>query len=48
MFSYINLVRVEIALEVGERFNVTIQDEETEGWQSSATWPGQSLVMPAE
>ncbi len=34
MFSYVDLVRVEIALEVGERFGVTIPDEEADGWRS--------------
>lgn len=34
MFSYVDLVRVEIALELGERFGVTISDEETDGWQT--------------
>jgi hypothetical protein len=34
VFSYIDLVRVEIALEVGDRFGVDIADEETDGWQS--------------
>jgi hypothetical protein len=34
VFSYIDLVRAEIALEVGERFGVNIPDEETDGWRS--------------
>jgi hypothetical protein len=34
MFSYVDLVRIEIALEVGERFGVTIPDEETDGWRT--------------
>lgn len=34
MFSYVDLVRVEIALEIGERFGVTISDEEADGWQT--------------
>jgi hypothetical protein len=34
VFSYVDLVRVEIALEVEERFGVTIPDEETTGWQN--------------
>lgn len=32
MFSYIDLVRVEIALEAEEQFNVTIPEPETDGW----------------
>ncbi len=34
MFSHVDLVRIEIALEVGERFGVTISDEETDGWRT--------------
>lgn len=34
MFSYADLVRAEIALEVGDRFGVAIPDEEVEGWRS--------------
>src|SRR5438105_1763126 len=34
VFSYIDLVRVEIAMEVGERFGVAIPDEETDRWRS--------------
>jgi hypothetical protein len=32
MFSYVDLVRVEIAMEIEERFGVTISDEQTDGW----------------
>jgi hypothetical protein len=32
MFSYVDLVRGEIALELEERFEITIPDEETDGW----------------
>jgi hypothetical protein len=34
MFSYVDLVRGEIAMEVGERFGVTIPDEETDRWRT--------------
>jgi hypothetical protein len=34
MFSYIDLVRAEIALEVGERFGVAIEDAETDAWRT--------------
>ena len=34
MFSYVDLVRTEISLEVGKRFGVTIPEEETDGWRS--------------
>lgn len=34
MFSYVNLVQTDIALEVEERFEVTFTDEEIEGWQT--------------
>lgn len=34
MFSYIDLVRGEIALEVSERFGVDIRDEEADEWRS--------------
>jgi hypothetical protein len=34
VFSYIDLVRVEIALEAEEQFGITILDEETEGWRT--------------
>ena len=34
MFSYVDLVRVEIALEAEEQFGVTIPDEETDGWRT--------------
>jgi hypothetical protein len=34
VFSYVDLVRGEIPLEVGERFGVTIPDEETDGWRT--------------
>jgi hypothetical protein len=34
VFSIIDLVRAEIALEAGERFGVYIPDEETDGWRS--------------
>jgi hypothetical protein len=33
-FSCIDLVRGEIALEVGERFGLEIPDEETDGWRT--------------
>ena len=32
MFSYVDLVRVEIALAAEERFGAAISDEETDGW----------------
>ena len=32
MFSYVDLVRLEIALDAERRFGVTIADEETGGW----------------
>jgi hypothetical protein len=34
VFSYVDLVRGDIALALGERFGVTISDEETDGWQT--------------
>ncbi|MEZ6142223.1 MAG: acyl carrier protein [Zavarzinella sp.] len=34
MFSYVDLVRTEIALEVGEHFGIAIPKEETDGWRS--------------
>ncbi len=34
MFSYIDLVRVEIAMDAEEWFGVTIPEEETDGWRS--------------
>jgi hypothetical protein len=34
MFSYVDLVRVEIAMEASEQFGVTIPDEETDGWRT--------------
>lgn len=34
MFSYADLVRTEIALEVGSWFRVTISDDEMGGWQT--------------
>jgi hypothetical protein len=36
VFSYVDLVRVEIALEAEEQFGVTIPDEETDGWRTLA------------
>ena len=32
MFSYVDLVRVEIAMEVERQFNVTISESETDDW----------------
>ena len=32
MFSYVDLVRAEIALDAEERFGITIPDEETDNW----------------
>jgi hypothetical protein len=34
LFSYIDLVRAEIAMEAGDRFSVHITDEETDGWRT--------------
>ena len=34
MFSYVDLVRVEIAVEVENRFDVTIPEEVTVGWRT--------------
>jgi hypothetical protein len=34
VFSYADLVRVEIALEVGEQFGVTVSDKEAGDWQT--------------
>jgi hypothetical protein len=34
VFSYMDLVRTEIALEVGERFGVTIPEEEMYSWRA--------------
>ena len=34
MFSYVDLVRVEIAMDAEERFDITIPEEETDGWQT--------------
>ena len=34
MFSYVDLVRAEIAVEVGNRFSVTIPDGETDDWRT--------------
>ncbi len=34
MFSYVDLVQTEIALEVEERYEVTFTDEEIVGWQT--------------
>jgi hypothetical protein len=34
VFSYVDLVRVEIAMDVEERFDITIPDDEAVGWQT--------------
>ena len=34
VFSYVDLVRGEIAMDAEERFGVTISDEETDGWRT--------------
>lgn len=34
MFSYIDLVRSETALDAGLRFDITISDEETDHWRT--------------
>ena len=34
MFSYVDLVRAEIAIEVGEQFGVTIPEQETDRWRT--------------
>jgi hypothetical protein len=34
VFSYVDLVRVEIAMDAEERFGVTITDAETDDWQT--------------
>lgn len=34
MFSYVDLVRVEIAMDAEERFDITISEEETDDWRT--------------
>ena len=34
MFSYVDLVRAEIAMDAEERFAVTIPDEDRDGWRT--------------
>ena len=34
MFSYVDLVRVEIALDAEVRFDITIPEIETDGWRT--------------
>ena len=34
MFSYVDLVRAEIAIEVGDQFGVTIPEGETDRWRT--------------